>query len=251
MGGGIVSSAEPSSAQEFELMATLFDAKDKDDFIRRLLGIVQHCGFESFMIGLELRSPAGAVIHHVTSSYPVAWQQQYVERQYAAQDPTVRYCQVSTDPLVWSEQIFTDAGCRTLLEEAQSHGVSHGISVAVHDRSGRKSMLSLARDQTLVRDPSEKARLVAFSRILSSCMHVVANRLIAPEIEDKDRPRLSKQETECLQWVARGKTSWEIGQIMKISEATVVFHMKNVMKKLGTVNRHQALAIAIRMGLVD
>jgi DNA-binding CsgD family transcriptional regulator len=30
-----------------------------------------------------------------------------------------------------------------------------------------------------------------------------------------------------------------------------VFHMKNVMKKLGTVNRHQALAVAMRMGIVD
>ncbi|MES2951738.1 MAG: LuxR family transcriptional regulator [Pseudomonadota bacterium] len=243
--------AEPSPKQEFELLASIFDATDKDDFIQRLTKVVRSCGFESFLIGLELKGVNGAVIHHVTSAYPVAWQKLYVEREYAFQDPTVAYCQKTTEPLVWHDQMFSDAGCESLLEEAQSHGVSHGISVAVHERSGRKSMLSLARDQSFRHDPSEQSLLVAYARILSSCMHVVATRLIAPQIEDPNRPKLSKQETECLQWVAKGKTSWEVGQIMHIAEPTVVFHLKNVMKKLGTVNRIQALAVAMRLGLVD
>lgn len=243
--------SEPSPTQEFELMASIFDAKDQHDFVQRISNVVRRCGFESFLIGLELKGVDGAVIHHVTSAYPAAWQKLYAEREYAFVDPTVAYCQKTTEPLVWHEKIFSDAGCQSLLEEAKSHGVSHGISVAVHDRSGRKSMLSLARDQSFRHDPSEQSLLVAYARILSSCMHVVANRLIAPQIEDMNRPKLSKQETECLQWVARGKTSWEVGQIMHIAEPTVVFHLKNVMKKLGAVNRHQALAVAMGLGLVD
>jgi len=232
-------------------MASIFDAKDKSDFIERLTKAVRTCGFESFLIGLELRSANGGLIHHVASAYPMEWQKIYAERQYALLDPTVSYCQRSVEPLVWHEQIFAEAGCRTLLEEAQGYGVSHGISASVHERGGRKSMLSLARDQGFRSNGAEKSRLVAYARILSSCIHVVASRLIAPEIEDPGRPALSRQERECLQWVAKGKTSWEIGQIMRISEPTVVFHLKNVMKKLETVNRHQALAVALRLGIVD
>jgi len=232
-------------------MATLFEAKDKVDFSQRLLKIVQCCGFESFVIGLELKAPNGGLVHHVTSTYPPLWRQLYDERQYAALDPTVRHCQASTEPMVWHEQIFFDADCMTLLEEAQSYGVSHGISVAVHERSGRKSMLSLARDKSLWHDPGEKNRLTAYARVLSSSMHVMATRLIFPEIGQPETPALTTQETQCLQWFAHGKTPWEIGEIMKISEATTAFYLENAMKKLGAVNRLQALAIAMDRGIVD
>ncbi len=38
---------------------------------------------------------------------------------------------------------------------------------------------------------------------------------------------------------------------MEISESTVVFHLKNSMKKLETVNRPQAIAVAMRLGFID
>ncbi len=232
-------------------MASIFDAEDQEDFANRVSTVVKRCGFESYMLALQLKGVDGRTILDVTTSYPDEWMQIYSERQYALTDPAVRHCQINTNPIVWRDEDFAGAGAQALLQEAQSFGVSHGVSVAVHERTGRKSMLSLVRDQSFQNDPRELVRMVALSRILSSCIHVVANRLIAPHIENQHRPKLSGQETECLQWVAKGKTSWEIGQILHIAEPTVVFHLKNVMKKLGAVNRHQALAVAIRLGLVD
>jgi len=232
-------------------MASIFDAKDQADFASRVSKVVKWCGFESYMIALQLKGVDGRSILNVTTSYPDEWMQMYSERQYALTDPAVRHCQINTNPIVWRDDVFASASAQALLQEAQSFGVSHGVSVAVHERNGRKSMLSLVRDQSFQNDPRELGRMVALSRILSSCIHVVANRLIAPQIESQNRPKLSSQETECLQWVAKGKTSWEIGQIMNIADPTVVFHLKNVMKKLGAVNRHQALAVAMRMGIVD
>jgi DNA-binding CsgD family transcriptional regulator len=61
---------------------------------------------------------------------------------------------------------------------------------------------------------------------------------------------LSGQERECLRWVALGKTSYEIGRILHISEGTVVFHIKNLMEKLDVKNRPQAVAVAFRLGLI-
>ena len=51
-------------------------------------------------------------------------------------------------------------------------------------------------------------------------------------------------------WSAEGKTAWEISQILHISERTVVFHLQNASEKLGVVNRQQAVAHAISLGLV-
>src|SRR5882762_2175336 len=47
---------------------------------------------------------------------------------------------------------------------------------------------------------------------------------------------LTKQEIECLRWCKEGKTNWEIGAILRISEKTVEFHLGNAMRKLGAGN---------------
>jgi LuxR family quorum-sensing system transcriptional regulator CciR len=61
---------------------------------------------------------------------------------------------------------------------------------------------------------------------------------------------LSDREKSCLAWSARGKSSWEIGRILAISENTVIFHIKNAMKKLGTSSRTLAAVKAIQLGLI-
>jgi LuxR family transcriptional activator of conjugal transfer of Ti plasmids len=61
---------------------------------------------------------------------------------------------------------------------------------------------------------------------------------------------LSEREKVCLLWTARGKSSWEIGRILGISENTVIFHIKNAMKKLGTKNRTLAAVKAIQLGFI-
>lgn len=67
-----------------------------------------------------------------------------------------------------------------------------------------------------------------------------------------DRPAcLSEREVHCLEWSARGKTSWEMSKILGVSESTVVFHLRNSMAKLNAANRTQAVAIAISKSLIS
>ena len=52
---------------------------------------------------------------------------------------------------------------------------------------------------------------------------------------------LTSQELECMRWCKEGKTNWEIGEILAISEKTVKFHLTNAMRKLGAANRIAAV----------
>ncbi|WP_436798321.1 response regulator transcription factor [Mesorhizobium ventifaucium] len=52
-------------------------------------------------------------------------------------------------------------------------------------------------------------------------------------------------------WTAKGKSSWEIGQILGISVNTVNFHVKNVMRKLDTCSRITAAIKALQLGIID
>ena len=61
---------------------------------------------------------------------------------------------------------------------------------------------------------------------------------------------LTPREREVLLWCAYGKTSWEIGQIIGCSEATVNFHVGNLLSKFEVNSRVTAVIKAIRYGLL-
>ena len=53
---------------------------------------------------------------------------------------------------------------------------------------------------------------------------------------------LSPRELECLEWAARGKSTWDIGQILGITRRTAAFHLDNAKAKLGVHSICQAVA---------
>lgn len=61
---------------------------------------------------------------------------------------------------------------------------------------------------------------------------------------------LTVRERQVLMWVAQGKSSWEIGHIIKCEECTVNFHCRNIMGKLNVSTRAQALMKAVGLGLL-
>ena len=61
---------------------------------------------------------------------------------------------------------------------------------------------------------------------------------------------LSRREGEILTWSAAGKTSWEIGEILSLSQRTVEWHIGQAMHKLKAVNRCHAVAVAMGNGLI-
>ncbi len=62
---------------------------------------------------------------------------------------------------------------------------------------------------------------------------------------------LRDREVETLTWAARGKTFWEIGQILGVSRRTVEFHLENARRKLGVATRTQALIKAATGHLIQ
>jgi DNA-binding CsgD family transcriptional regulator len=64
----------------------------------------------------------------------------------------------------------------------------------------------------------------------------------ANDADGEDEVRLTARERDALSWVAEGKSDWEISVILGVSETTVRFHVDNARRKLGAVNRAQAVA---------
>ncbi len=64
------------------------------------------------------------------------------------------------------------------------------------------------------------------------------------------RERLTEREQVVLQELAQGKTTKEIAGTLVVSEETVKTHLAHIYQKLGVNDRVQAVALALRRGLV-
>jgi DNA-binding NarL/FixJ family response regulator len=71
---------------------------------------------------------------------------------------------------------------------------------------------------------------------------------LAEHVSDED---LTAREVEVLRHVAGGNRNRDIAERMFISEETVKVHMKHIMDKLGAKDRTQAIAIAVRRGIIQ
>jgi DNA-binding NarL/FixJ family response regulator len=89
-----------------------------------------------------------------------------------------------------------------------------------------------------------QGRTVLDPAVTVSVMSGLAHRKPADE-------RLTARETEVLLQVAHGRTNREIGQALHISEETVKTHVANVLAKLGLSHRSQAVACALKRGLLS
>jgi len=59
---------------------------------------------------------------------------------------------------------------------------------------------------------------------------------------------LTERERDCLIWIAAGKTTAEVADVLSVAERTVAFHLANARRKLGVANSHHAIMRAVSLG---
>jgi DNA-binding CsgD family transcriptional regulator len=65
------------------------------------------------------------------------------------------------------------------------------------------------------------------------------------------RHKITPREYEVLNWIKEGKSSWEISNILNCSERVVIWHANNITQKLEAKNRLHAVAIAMRLNIIN
>jgi DNA-binding NarL/FixJ family response regulator len=108
----------------------------------------------------------------------------------------------------------------------------------------------------LLKDASAEELVDAAKHALEgkAVIHPQLTRALFEEVQlAEKRPDvapLSRRETEILQKVAYGATTKEVARDLDISPHTVKTHLERIFEKLGANDRAQAVAIAIRTGIV-
>ncbi len=182
----------------------------------------------------------------INISCPNEWLELYVLKQWHKIDPIlkenfVRFRLQYCDDTFKLHPPFGD-----LLPIAHDFGLKHGYTHGVKDPRENKGTLFTISGESVKRDKRTELILELFMPHL----HQTLNRILSQE-KIKVKPPLTPREIEVLKWVGQGKSTWDISVILRISENTVKFHIKNIMLKLDTSTRTHAVAIAIEQGLID
>ncbi len=84
----------------------------------------------------------------------------------------------------------------------------------------------------------------------ATVVRALAVGLPATRAEDK-LPALTEREREIAGLIAEGLTNRKIGQTIFVSESTVKFHVRNIMRKLDVHHRAEVAYVASRLGLLE
>ncbi|TFW31231.1 LuxR family transcriptional regulator [Duganella callida] len=233
------------------LFESLTDASCEADAILRLQSGVQGLGFDRVMFAVIPQPKVSLSDVYMRSNYPTRWREQYDRDNLRAADPTVEHCFKASSPFIWMPQSFQGDQQHALYEEASSHGLKAGVTLPIHGSSGEIGMLTCVRDQApgngFINDLHQQLGQLTLLRDLA--FDTMRPYMHAPP-PSQEVPALTARELDCLQWMAAGKTAWEIGRILSISEAGVNFHIGNLRTKFGVSRRNDVVIKAIRFGLI-
>ncbi|MHB8271422.1 helix-turn-helix transcriptional regulator [Bradyrhizobium sp.] len=222
-------------------------ATTPDAVSETVLSVVRPLGFTKVLAGIiptpgmsMQQQVANVVLHR----WPDRWSQRYFSQGYLFEDPTIRRVTTSTEPFLWSELEATcrdDAPAKRVMGEAREFDLGFGFTVPMLTLDGQSAGFSIASDRAEL-PPHYRGRLqlmamYAFGRALT--------------MSDEPLPvKLTPREADVLHWIAEGKSDWEIGMILHVSEHTVDKMARQIRAKFGAANRTQAVAQALRQRII-
>lgn len=214
-----------------------------EDELAEALGIVsRELGFEYFALShhVDIRRAAQPAIR--LHNYPADWVEYYDANSLGVSDPVHRASHVTSVGFAWSEiprMIAMTQKDHEILIRGGARGIGNGFTVPANvpgESNGSCSFANPAGTPMREEDLPLAQLIGAFAFEAARKLWRVRAPLIHP------LPRLTDRQRECILWVARGKSDWEISRILGIEHETVVRHLKQARERYG-VGKRTMLAV--------
>ncbi|HSY27326.1 MAG TPA: autoinducer binding domain-containing protein [Burkholderiaceae bacterium] len=228
---------------------SLLTIESEQELFDEIALLAKDMGFDYCAYGIQMSVPISRPFVASFNNFSKEWHVCQQERGHYLDAATVAAADLKTNHqmLVSADDVFVDTP--ELWNEARTHGLHYGWTQFSRDASGSVGMLTLARtvaqlsEYELFENKIKMAWLAQFS-------HATMSRLLVPKYAPETLITMTLREKEVLRWTAEGKTAYEIGQILAVSERTVNFHINNVVTKLGASNKTQAAVKAATLGML-
>jgi DNA-binding CsgD family transcriptional regulator len=220
------------------------------DLHEHVLKFSKWLGFDLMSAFVAVDKPAGDTAFYCIDNAPEDYRSTFEDDDFSHRDPVMRHCKRFSTPIIWDQRTYVDSGTIDKWERQAPFGYRAGVAIALHLPDGRHFVIGVDRGQAMPRHPAERQRMAIDLCAFAAFAQEAAMRLFLPPPARQFFGRLSARELEALRWTMAGKTAWEVGVILGISEQTVVRHLGHAAQKLGCVNKVQAVAKALQMGLI-
>ncbi|HEX2540101.1 MAG TPA: autoinducer binding domain-containing protein [Caldimonas sp.] len=229
---------------------SVLKSRNRDELQEEVVGFTRRLGFETVSATVVIDHLLGEAEFITVDNTPRAYRELFQNRENWRRDPVMQHCKRHSMPIIWDQGTYLSQGLGDKWEEQARFGYRHGIAMALHMPEGRHFFLGVDRDQPVPPDAAEITRLVADLQLFAVHAQDAALRILTPVMSAPGAPSLTPRELETLRWTMEGKTAWEVGNLLGISERTAALHVNNATHKLDCVNKHQAVLKALRLGLI-
>jgi DNA-binding CsgD family transcriptional regulator len=229
---------------------SVLEARDRDEFRGSVVRFTQQLGFQTVSALTVVDRGVGDAQFITVDNMPAGFTEASHSVLGMRRDPVMQYLKRNSVPIIWDQDTYVMQGMGDLWEEQAPFGYQTGIAMALHMPEGRHFVVGVDRDQPLPKDHQAVTRMVADLQLFAVYAQDAAMRILLPAKSQPERPALTPRELEVLRWTMEGKTAWEVGAILGISERTAVLHINNGMHKLDCTTKHQAVLKALRLGLI-
>lgn len=230
--------------------SSVFEAQSRDDLQSEIVRFAHGLGFETVSATTVIDHFLGQPEFISLDNAPAAYRDAFDDENNGRRDPVMQHCKKKSVPIIWDQTTYISAGQAEKWERQAHYGYRTGIALALHMPEGRHFLLGVDRDRPLPEGSQELTRMVADLQLFAVLAQDAALRVLLPAVPDSTAVSLTPRELESLRWTMEGKTAWEVGNILGISERTAVLHLNNASHKLDCVNKHQAVLKALRLKLI-
>jgi len=228
-------------------------ATDEQELFALLDEETRLLGFEQFAMTHHVDLSSAPEDSITITSYHPAWVEKLIERRYFADDPILSASSRTAVGFLWSDvgkMIDLTDRQKEILEMARRYGLAEGFTVPVHvpgEYQGTCNFGARSLDK-LAPDALPRAQLVGAFAFEAARRIVRARRRVGRR---GDIPALTARQLDCVTLVAIGKTDWEIGRILGISESTAHEHIEAARKRYGVAKRTQLVIRALFDGQIS
>lgn len=235
-----------------ERYLSVIEVCSADDFRRQVVKFSTSLGFDTVSATAVLDRSCTHTEFHTVDNMPAAYIDGFNDGMSAQTDPVMQHCKNSSLPILWNQSTYLAADRVNLWEEQASHGLKTGIALAIHLPEDRHFFIGVDKSRPIAKRVKRLTSIVADLQLFAIHAQDAAFRIFYPEVANHaDALKLTPREVETLRWTMDGKTAYEVGEALNISERTAVFHLRNAMKKLKCGSKHQAVLKAMRLRLLS
>jgi DNA-binding CsgD family transcriptional regulator len=222
-----------------DFMLRVDSAKTETAVVRVVERHLEKLGITHYALG-EVGNFAGDPPIQLTN-YPKEWVDRYVNNLFFYYDPVAKMARERYRGFAWTEIPLppdADKRAREVFFGGRDYGLNNGISVPVRGGHNYLAVASFVNDKIDVNQD-----LIGALELTTLWFHTRVSQL---RQRRQSKVELTARQRETLHWAAQGKSDWEIGEILTISQETVHRHIENAKRKYGVPTRLQAILRAVK-----